>query len=145
LPIFIPVAEVRNACCYSAFRDEVSPRFEYATEVMTAEVSSGNISSLRRLPVPGKDANKVYSFILSIAPEAVICGGIHPCWQIMFERERIALIWGVIGRAEDALELFAAGRLNSNQFVCSGRRVDGKCRRCGKRMRGRRFHKGGVR
>jgi predicted Fe-Mo cluster-binding NifX family protein len=126
------------------FGDEVSPRFEYATEVMIADISSGKVSSLRRLSVPAQGGMEVYSLILSAAPETVVCGGIYPRWQRMFEHKKIAVLWGVIGRAEDALKSYAAGELSSNQFVCSGRRVGGSRRRYQRGKRGKRFQQGGA-
>ncbi len=117
------------------FGNEVSPRFGYTTEVMLAEVDGGRIHSLRRVVLSGRGGMQIYSLLVSMKPEVVICGGIHRSWQQSLEREQIAVVWGVIGEAEDALNSYAAGNLKSNQFVCPGRRGD----------RGRRSGRGGGR
>jgi predicted Fe-Mo cluster-binding NifX family protein len=124
------------------FGDEVSPRFGYTAEVMLAEVDAGKVVSLRRLAVPGQGGRQVYSLLVSLRPAVVICGGIHRSWQQMLQHERIAVVWGVIGIAEDAVKSYAMGRLKSNQFVCPGRRA-GRGSRAGRGrgQRGRRNRK----
>jgi predicted Fe-Mo cluster-binding NifX family protein len=114
------------------FGEEVSPRFGYANEMMLADVDSGKVESVRRLAVPGGGGMQVCSLILSVRPDAVVCGGIHPRWQRMLEHQRITVLGGVIGRAEDALGSYAAGNLKSDQFVCP-RRHGGRGRRQGRR------------
>ena len=103
------------------FGEEVSPRFGYANEVLVADISSGEVQSVRRLAVPGRGGMQICSLILSVRPDAVVCGGIHPRWQQMLERQRVTVFWGVIGRAEDALGSYAAGNLRRDQFVCPRR------------------------
>lgn len=104
------------------FGNEVSPRFGYATEVLLAQVEQGKVGSSRRVAVPGRGGIQICSLLASLRPEVVICGGIHRSWQRSLEHEGIAVTWGVIGEAEDALRSYASGSLRSNQFVCPGRR-----------------------
>lgn len=112
------------------FRNEVSPRFGHATEIALAQVESGEVGEIRRIALPGRGGRQVYSTLISIKPAVVICGGIHRSWQGMIEMQGIAVIWGVIGEAEDAIRSYAAGSLRNNQFVCPGRRAAmGKGRR----------------
>ena len=104
------------------FGDEVSPRFGNTTELMLAQVGSRTIQSLRRLAIPAGGGYQLIRLLSSLKPVVFICGGIHRHWQRMLEGEGITVVWGIIGRAEDALNSYIAGSLNSNQFVCPGRR-----------------------
>jgi len=114
------------------FRDEVSPRFGYATEVAVATVDSGEVGEIKRFAIPGRGGRQVLSLLVSLNPEVIICGGIHGSWQVMLNHHGISIFWGVIGRFEDVFSSFAAGKLENNQFVCSGRSNGKKRRRCGK-------------
>ena len=105
------------------YKDEVAPRFGYASEVLLAEVAAGEITSSRRTAVSRRGGFGVYSLLVSEKPRTVICGGIHPYWQKRLEYEQITVLWGVIGLVQDALKSYAAGELKSNQFVCPGRRA----------------------
>jgi predicted Fe-Mo cluster-binding NifX family protein len=105
------------------FRNEVSPRFGHATEVALARVESGKMGEIQRVVLPGRGGRQVYATLVSLKPAVVICGGIHRSWQGMLERDGIAVVWGVIGEAQDAISSYAAGSLRNNQFVCPGRRA----------------------
>ena len=117
------------------YGDEVAPRFGEAAELMVAQTREGQIHSMRRILLETREEGKIWSLVLSLRPHAVICGGIRRSLQRLLEREHIAVFWGVIGHAEDALNLYLAGRLRSDQFVRPCRR-GGKAR--GRRHRGRR-------
>ncbi len=104
------------------FREEVSPRFGFTSEVLLARVEGGQVELARRVSLGGRGGRQLLSFLAAEKPQVVICGGIHPSWQVLLEREGMKVIWGVIGPAEDALKSYVAGTLRSNQFVCRGRR-----------------------
>ena len=104
------------------FGDEVSPRFGYATEVMLAHVEGRKVHSSRRIAVPETGGMQICVLLISLKPQVVICGGIRRACQRMLEHRHITVIWGIIGRAEDALSSYASGKLKSDQFVCPGRR-----------------------
>lgn len=128
--LLIKQVEVMNKMLVAipVFGDEVSPRFGYTTEMILAVIESGKVCSKQKLIVTGQGGMQVYSLLLSLRPQTLICGGIHRRWQRMLEHENIKVLWGVVGRVDDALNSFAKGGLNINQFVCPGRR-NGRGRR----------------
>jgi predicted Fe-Mo cluster-binding NifX family protein len=117
------------------YGNEVAPRFGEATELVVAQAYEGRIHSIRRVSLGTQGTEQIYSLVVSLRPHAVICGGIRRSLQRLLEREHIAVFWGVIGRAEDALNLYLAGRLRPDQFVRPGRRGG---RACGRRHKGSR-------
>ena len=60
------------------YEDEVSPRFDLATEVMMAEcASNGKIVKHNILILPGLSAERLCHMIITEAVHTVICGGIE--------------------------------------------------------------------
>ena len=113
------------------FGDEVSPRFGCSAKLLMADVENGRVLSQSPLDVSEMGGCGLAGFLNDSRVEVVICGGIHQRHRDELESGGLRVIWGVIGRASEALEAFAAGNLKPDQFIrAGGRRRRGQSWQC---------------
>jgi predicted Fe-Mo cluster-binding NifX family protein len=105
------------------FHSRVSPHFGYAQEILVAtkaeegdwvreKIACGHMSPLQKM-----------SLLSYLRINTLICGGIHGNLLRYLECRGIQVMVGIMGEAEDALRLFAHGRLTP------GAVVPGRCHR----------------
>jgi predicted Fe-Mo cluster-binding NifX family protein len=95
--------------------NRVMPRFGYTREIIVVTVEDGRIVSRKRVKITWQT---FLSLLASERVSALICGGIHPRFQEMIERQNIQLVWGVIGEWQDVLQAYLDGTLQTNPSFC---------------------------
>jgi len=99
------------------FHSRVSPHFGYAQEILVAtkaeegdwvreKIACGHMSPMQKM-----------SLLSHLGINTLICGGIHGNLLRYLECQGIQVVAGVMGEAEEALKLFAGGRLNPGAVV----------------------------
>jgi predicted Fe-Mo cluster-binding NifX family protein len=100
------------------YEDEVAPRFDLATEVLTAECSSdGLITKDKMLILPGPSAERLCHLIITEAVQVVICGGIEQELYDYLTWKRVQVIDNVIGPSKSVLKRFSTGELSPGDIV----------------------------
>ncbi|MFO8058328.1 MAG: NifB/NifX family molybdenum-iron cluster-binding protein [bacterium] len=97
------------------WHEDVAPRFDLASEVLTADVDpeNGEVKGKKTLVLPAPSAEELCRFILSEGIETVICGGIENEYYQFLAWKNIKVIDSVIGSYEKALELLGGGELEA--------------------------------
>jgi predicted Fe-Mo cluster-binding NifX family protein len=115
--------EAKMRIAIPLFHSRVSPHFAYAQEILLAtkgeegewvkeKISCWHIGPLQKA-----------NLLSHLKINALICGGIHGNLLHSLECQGIQVVAGVMGEAEEALRLFAGGRLTP------GAVVPGRCHR----------------
>lgn len=94
------------------FGEDVSPRFDLATEVLLAECAAdGKLLNERVLMLPNPSAQRLCQMILSEAMDVVVCGGIEQEFYDYLTWKQIKVIDNVIGPSRLVLQRLGKGRL----------------------------------
>lgn len=121
--------------CYGS---RVLPRFGQAREFFFADVAltERTLCGLRRHSWDRDDEPQLVCWLRREGIDAVLCGGIHPRFQVALSAEGIEVIWGFRGEVEEVLRqwlkegVLAKGNY-ANPFVgqnsCQPRRTRGGC------------------
>ena len=96
----------------------VMPRFGCTREIMIVTVEDGQILSRKRLTITQEKFISLPELLASERIAVMICGGIHPRFQQVIQRQNIQLVWGVIGEWQDVLQAYLNGTLQSNPAFC---------------------------
>lgn len=131
-----PTSDVKDALliaipCYGS---RVLPRFGQAREFVFAEVDPGDgvPRRLRRCNWDVCQEPQLARWLRREGIEAVLCGGIHPRFQLALGAEGIRVAWGFRGEVEEVLRqwLNERGPAKENcadpvvaQTVCPSRRM----------------------
>ena len=98
--------------------NDISPRFDLATEVLIALVGEdGRVREEKTLVLPHPSAEKLCHMIVSEDVQAVVCGGIEEEYYQYLTWKRVSVIDSVIGDAACALERFGRGALRSGDIL----------------------------
>lgn len=120
------------------FRNRVSPRFDYSSELLIIEVERGEIIKKEKLSMTNLNPSQRVNQITANGVDKVICGGVDGFTLHQLGNKGVEVVHDVIGEAEVAFDLFMRGRLKPG-FCCEKRRVRGPCRwRRGFQFQGRR-------
>jgi predicted Fe-Mo cluster-binding NifX family protein len=119
------------------FGSRVSPRFDCAPAVLLATVEQGKVIRRETIPIAERNPLARIGWLCQQQAGIVICGGISGFSIRLLTDRGIQVIPWVWGDVDDALQLFASGRLQSGLIIGPG----GRGRRC--RRRGRRWYSGG--
>ncbi|MBN2489861.1 MAG: NifB/NifX family molybdenum-iron cluster-binding protein [Planctomycetes bacterium] len=111
------------------FGEEVSPRFGGSMRFLVSEIGSDGAGAAAVEEADAVSPDRIPAWLESLGVSAVICGGIPRRYQADLEALGIEVIWGVIGPARNALEAYARGTLERDQFLCRGGRRGGRRRR----------------
>jgi predicted Fe-Mo cluster-binding NifX family protein len=94
------------------YGDDVSPRFDLATEVLMAVMDPGGERIEERMVVlPEASAEKLCHLVLTENITVVICGGIEEEYYQYLKWKRVRVLDAVAGAYQSALKRFAEGRL----------------------------------
>ena len=104
--------------------DRVMPRFGCAREMIIATVEDGRVLATKRLT---DAAYNVQSLSDVEQVSVLICGGIHPRFQQLFQKQNIKIIWGVAGPWQDVLHAYLTGTLQRDHALCMRRRMGEGC------------------
>ena len=124
--------------CYGS---RVLPRFGQAREFFFAEADlvAGTLQGLQRRCWDLYDEPHLVRWLRREGIEAVLCGGIHPRFQVALYAEGIQVVWGFRGEVEEVLRQWLkegdlANENQANPFIdetgCQPRRmIRGGCPR----------------
>jgi len=107
----------------SLFGSRVSPRFLFSQEMLIATCEDQKEINRKKMSTVGLNLPQRLALLAKKGVGALICGGIDNfCLQALSVRG-FQVIHGVVGEADDALELFLNGKLKAGQFIrCRGKR-----------------------
>jgi predicted Fe-Mo cluster-binding NifX family protein len=104
------------------FGEEVSPRFGFSTQLLVANIDEAGVQVEGIQELANMRPWQWPDYLATLGIEKLICGGMHPRFQVEMQRRGIEVIWGVIGPVADALEALRDGTLQRDQFLRRGRR-----------------------
>jgi predicted Fe-Mo cluster-binding NifX family protein len=105
------------------YRRRISPRFGFTEDILVVEVGEDGERSSEILPMDRHFPDEVPELLFRKGVQAVLTGGINLYFQSLFRTLGIEVIWGLIGRPEDALEAFLDGHIRPGMGRCpAGRR-----------------------
>jgi len=108
------------------YKDEVAPRFDLATEVMIAIISTGNtIEEQKIIVLPRSSPEDLCHQMLSQNISTLICGAIEDEYYQFLKWKKISIFDNVSGKWEDAFKRFLNHSL-SNGDMLSKRMIEGK-------------------
>jgi predicted Fe-Mo cluster-binding NifX family protein len=100
------------------FGNEISPRFDLATEVMIVTIGAGGrVEEEKTLVLSHPSPDKLCHMILTEDTHTLICGGIEEEYYQYLTWKRVNVIDSVIGDADCALEQFAKGELKPGDIL----------------------------
>lgn len=107
-----------NKVLVTLLGDEISPRFDLTTEVLTVTVNDdGSVARERTVVLPHASAEDLCTFILSESVEVVICGGIEEEFFQYLTWKKVEVIDSVMGAGAPALDLYCRGRLEPGAIL----------------------------
>ena len=102
--------------------EDVAPRFDAALAVLLAELDdAGDMVSSETIVLPRASADELCEFVLVHGVTAVIANGIPEDHFHYLRWKRVEVVDDVMGPAEEALRLFAAGTLQTGAIVYPAR------------------------
>ena len=108
------------------YENRVSPRFGYTRDFLIVELQGKKEIDRKALTMeinhPARMADRLAKEEVSL----VLSGGMNPYFQEQFRLRNIAVIWGLIGEADDVLATHVDGHVFSGMGPCPRR--DRRCR-----------------
>ena len=102
-------------CLYG---NEVTPRFDLATEVLIASIDEdGKVRGERVVVLPQASAEMLCHMVLTESIQVVICGGIEEEYFQYLTWKRVSVLDSVIGDYKEALDRLAEGRLQAGDIL----------------------------
>lgn len=102
-------------CLYD---NEVTPRFDLATEVLIAFIGEdGKVQGKKVVVLPKASAEMICHMVLTESIQVVICGGIEEEYYQYLTWKRVKVLDSVIGDSGEVLERLAAGRLQAGDIL----------------------------
>ena len=103
------------------YGNRVSPRFGYTRDFLIAELEGKKEIDRKILTMdidhPGRMADRLAKEGVTL----ILSGGMNPYFQEQFRFRNIAVIWGLIGEAEDVLAMYMDGQVFSGMGPCPGK------------------------
>ena len=90
------------------FGDRVSPRFEFAREMLIVEAAQGREVLREKVLMAGIEPLHRVAQLQSLGVDTVICGGIHPLTLELLASSGIRVIAGVLGDVDSVVNQFLA-------------------------------------
>jgi predicted Fe-Mo cluster-binding NifX family protein len=98
--------------------NEVTPRFDLATEVLIATLDEGGkVRSEKVVVLPQASAEMICHMVLTESIQVVVCGGIEEEYYQYLTWKRVKVLDSVIGDYKDALARLAEGRLQAGDIL----------------------------
>ncbi|MEN8148926.1 MAG: DUF1847 domain-containing protein [Planctomycetota bacterium] len=95
------------------FGTRVSPRCQFARELLFAVVEEGAVVSQERIPFSTTDDREVANLFRELELDVLVCGGLRREVMVEFEASGIQVYVNVAGETDVVLDALAAGRLHS--------------------------------
>ena len=98
--------------------NEVTPRFDFATEVLIAFITEdGKVQEERVVVLPQASADTLCHMILTESVQVVVCGGIEEEYYQYLTWKRVNVLDSIIGDSKEALKRLARGRLQAGDIL----------------------------
>lgn len=98
--------------------NEVTPRFDLATEVLIAFIGDDRkVQGERVVVLPQASAEMLCHMVLTESIQVVICGGIEEEYYQYLTWKRVNVLDSVIGDYQEALARLAEGRLQAGDIL----------------------------
>jgi predicted Fe-Mo cluster-binding NifX family protein len=100
------------------YENRVMPRFGCTREMIIIKTDGGKIVAEERLTLKPESFFTLPLTLTTAGVSVMICGGIHPRFQQVFQEHEIQLIKGVIGEWEDVVQAYLHGTLQTHSQIC---------------------------
>ena len=108
----------RKKILVTLVEDDVAPRFDLTTEILTAMIPpDGQIEEERTMVLPHASAEDLCRLILSEGVQAVICGGIEEEFYEYLTWKKVQVLDSIIGPWSTALREMQLGRLKTGAVL----------------------------
>ncbi len=98
--------------------NEVTPRFDLASEILIAFIGEdGKAREERLMVLPRASAEALCHMVVTESIQVVVCGGIEEEYYQYLTWKRVVVLDSVIGDYRDVLERLAEGGLRSGDIV----------------------------
>ena len=105
----------------SGLKSGVSQHFGHTPFFLVAQVSGDQVVDTKTVASPGHgEGCSMPQFVQTLGAQAVVVGGMGPGAVSRLQGFGIEVLAGVSGKAEDALQAFARGHLQSGEATCGG-------------------------
>jgi len=100
------------------YGNRVSPRFGYTRDFLIVEIDDNKEISRKILTMEINHPARIADSIAREGVSLILGGGMNPCFQEQFRLRNIAVIWGLIGEADDVLATYLNGQVFSGMGPC---------------------------
>ncbi|MFH2092482.1 MAG: hypothetical protein ABIJ31_08975 [Pseudomonadota bacterium] len=108
------------------YHEEIAPRFDLATEVLTILLSKGNvIEQQKTIVLPRSSADDLCHLLLAENINTLICGAIEEEYYQFLKWKKIDVYDSVAGNWSTALKLWQKNSLNPGDILIK-RKIEGK-------------------
>ncbi len=98
--------------------NRISPRFGNAREFLLVEVKDDRDTGRATLAMDVQNPIQIAECLAREGVDLVLSGGINAEYQREFRLRNIAVIWGLIGEAEDVLATYLDGQVFAGMGPC---------------------------
>lgn len=103
------------------YGNRISPRFGYTSDFLIVELQGKKEIDRRALTMEISHPARMADRLASEGVSLVLSGGMSPHFQEQFRLRNIAVIWGLIGEADDVLATYLDGQVFSGMGPCPRR------------------------
>jgi predicted Fe-Mo cluster-binding NifX family protein len=96
-----------------AFEERICPRFDMTREVLILDERGPEKKPGEKMYLPLILPEDRLRILVRKGVQLVIVGGIQERFQQMFQRQKVEVIWGVMGKIEDVIQAYRQGLLYS--------------------------------
>jgi predicted Fe-Mo cluster-binding NifX family protein len=101
----------------ACYHDRVAPRLEHCTHLVLIEIRAGEVISEERFEARRFTPEGLAGLLHSESVSRLVCGGILHWHEEVLRRKGVEVIWGIVGRTDDAILALAEGTLTNDQFL----------------------------
>ena len=113
------------------YGNRVSPRFGYTKEFLIVELEGKKEIERKTLTMEINHPARMAGHFAREGVSLILSGGMNPYFQEQFRLRKIAVIWGLIGEADDVLATYLDGQVFSGMGPCPERGRRRRMRRGG--------------
>ena len=113
------------------YGNRVSPRFEYTGDFLIVEFQGKKEIDREALTMEINHPARMADRLVKEGVSVVLSGGMNPHFQEQFRMRNIAVIWGLIGDADDVLATYLDDQVFSGMGPCPRRGGRRRMRRRG--------------
>ena len=104
------------------FGSRISPRFDFCQEMLIVTIENARVVERRTVSISSLNPQQRIAELCNRNVKTLICGGINGLIYSHLRGNGISVIYDVAGEAEEALNQYLAGRLQSSTFCEEKRR-----------------------